>query len=276
MSGSSLGDVTRIVGAPGTTLQIRCFDPVLADLSVDGGPRVVLGSTGQAGTDLTVASPWGMVIGSGDTASRPASPPVGTLRYNTDLGVVEVYKVSGWRLVAPQIEDPPPTGFAARTPTIRYDAGVPAGGVTVTGLSNHDWIVVWLSHTRINPNRDLDLLFYDSGGTQLTSVENVAATTRSDGTTVTWTRSTADRVRLLEDTYVDSRTEFSIRLEIHNGVSNTGQAVVVGHAAYDDPATGTFSWCEIFGRVGSATPVDRIQLSSTGSFASGHLFVYGV
>lgn len=41
-----------------------------------------------------------MTVPVGTTAERPASPAVGMLRYNTDLGVMEQYTSSGWMAIA--------------------------------------------------------------------------------------------------------------------------------------------------------------------------------
>ena len=57
----------------------------------NGGTPDLLGKT-----ELT--SPYFFVPPSGDTASRPQSCAPGTLRFNTDIGTLEVFKgdVLGW------------------------------------------------------------------------------------------------------------------------------------------------------------------------------------
>jgi len=45
-----------------------------------------------------------MQVQSGTTAQRPSSPPVGYVRYNTDLGFLEQYNATGWAGI-----DAPPT-----------------------------------------------------------------------------------------------------------------------------------------------------------------------
>ena len=54
----------------------------------NGGTPDLLGKT-----ELT--SPYFFVPPSGDTASRPQSCAAGTLRFNTDIGTLEVYKGDG-------------------------------------------------------------------------------------------------------------------------------------------------------------------------------------
>jgi hypothetical protein len=46
----------------------------------------------------------GIVVPSGATAERDPSVVVGTIRYNTDLGLIEQYNALGWQSV-----DAPPT-----------------------------------------------------------------------------------------------------------------------------------------------------------------------
>ena len=54
----------------------------------NGGTPDLLGKT-----ELT--SPYFFVPPSGDTASRPSSCAAGTIRFNTDIGTLEVYKGDG-------------------------------------------------------------------------------------------------------------------------------------------------------------------------------------
>ena len=48
----------------------------------------------------------------GNTASRPASPVVGELYYNTELKDLEQYTEDGWMLVAKQVPRIPAIGSA--------------------------------------------------------------------------------------------------------------------------------------------------------------------
>jgi len=47
---------------------------------------------------------YGITVPSGQQAERASSTVVGTLRYNTDLGLIEQYNALGWQSV-----DAPPT-----------------------------------------------------------------------------------------------------------------------------------------------------------------------
>ena len=60
----------------------------------NGGTPDLLGKT-----ELT--SPYFFVPPSGDTASRPQSCAAGTLRFNTDIGTLEVYRgdTIGWEQI---------------------------------------------------------------------------------------------------------------------------------------------------------------------------------
>ena len=58
-------------------------------------------------TELT--SPYFFVPPSGDTKSRPASCAPGTLRFNTDIGTLEVYRgdTIGWEQIQRNPSAPP-------------------------------------------------------------------------------------------------------------------------------------------------------------------------
>lgn len=50
---------------------------------------------------ITIGISGGMVMPKGNTAERPTSPAQGTLRYNTDLGALEVFDNSlSWQPVS--------------------------------------------------------------------------------------------------------------------------------------------------------------------------------
>ena len=58
---------------------------------------------GNAGPDLvgitTMTSPYYFVPPSGSTAERPQSPPPGMLRFNTDIGRLEVWRNDHWATI---------------------------------------------------------------------------------------------------------------------------------------------------------------------------------
>ena len=67
---------------------------------------------GNAGPDLvgitTLTSPYYFVPPSGTTAERPSSPPPGMLRFNTDIGRLEVWRNDHWATIlgeSPELGD---------------------------------------------------------------------------------------------------------------------------------------------------------------------------
>ena len=58
---------------------------------------------GSGGPDLvgitTMTSPYYFVPPSGSTAERPQSPPPGMLRFNTDIGRLEVWRNDHWATI---------------------------------------------------------------------------------------------------------------------------------------------------------------------------------
>ena len=58
---------------------------------------------GSGGPDLvgitTMTSPYYFVPPSGSTAERPSSPPPGMLRFNTDIGRLEVWRNDHWATI---------------------------------------------------------------------------------------------------------------------------------------------------------------------------------
>ena len=58
---------------------------------------------GSSGPDLvgltTMTSPYYFVPPSGSTAERPSSPPPGMLRFNTDIGRLEVWRNDHWATI---------------------------------------------------------------------------------------------------------------------------------------------------------------------------------
>jgi hypothetical protein len=52
-------------------------------------------ATANASLDMSQKTD-GILLPQGSSAQRPSSPPVGTLRWNTDLNSIEYYTASGW------------------------------------------------------------------------------------------------------------------------------------------------------------------------------------
>ena len=90
---------------------------------------------GNAGPDLvgitTMTSPYYFVPPSGSTAERPQSPPPGMLRFNTDIGRLEVWRNDHWATIlgeSPNLGDQNQTNSAGGTGT----RGLFGGGYVVS------------------------------------------------------------------------------------------------------------------------------------------------
>ena len=77
---------------------------------------------GSGGPDLvgitTMTSPYYFVPPSGSTAERPSSPPPGMLRFNTDIGRLEVWRNDHWATIlgeSPNLGDQNQTNSAGGT-----------------------------------------------------------------------------------------------------------------------------------------------------------------
>jgi len=86
---------------------------------------------GSGGPDLvgitTLTSPYYFVPPSGSTAERPSSPPPGMLRFNTDIGRLEVWRNDHWATIlgeSPNLGDQNNTNSSGGTGT----RGLRAGG----------------------------------------------------------------------------------------------------------------------------------------------------
>ena len=79
---------------------------------------------GSGGPDLvgitTMTSPYYFVPPSGSTAERPSSPPPGMLRFNTDIGRLEVWRNDHWATIlgeSPNLGDQNNTNSSGGTGT---------------------------------------------------------------------------------------------------------------------------------------------------------------
>jgi len=100
---------------------------------------------GSGGPDLvgitTMTSPYYFVPPSGSTAERPSSPPPGMLRFNTDIGRLEVWRNDHWATIlgeSPNLGDQNNTNSSGGTGT----RGVLMGGGNPTLLNDIDYITV--------------------------------------------------------------------------------------------------------------------------------------
>ena len=99
----------------------------------NGGPDLVGNST--------MSSPHYFVPPSGTTAERPESPPPGMLRFNTDIGRLEVWRNDHWATIlgeSPNLGDNNNTNSTGGTGT----RGVIMGGGTPSPVNEMDYITV--------------------------------------------------------------------------------------------------------------------------------------
>ena len=89
---------------------------------------------GSGGPDLvgitTMTSPYYFVPPSGSTAERPQDPPPGMLRFNTDIGRLEVWRNDHWATIlgeSPNLGDTNNSNSTGGTGT----RGLHGGGVLV-------------------------------------------------------------------------------------------------------------------------------------------------
>jgi hypothetical protein len=99
------------------------------DTLTTGGAANVGGTLAVAGTlsaaeDIQFTGTGRVKVPSGTTAQRPASPSVGSLRFNTTLGFLENYNGTEWRLVSP---DPTPAQVSDQLNTSTGYFQVPKG-----------------------------------------------------------------------------------------------------------------------------------------------------
>ena len=101
---------------------------------------------GNAGPDLvgitTFTSPHYFVPPSGSTAERPSSPPPGMLRFNTDIGRLEVWRNDHWATIlgeSPNLGNQNVTNSAGGTGTRAiFGAGYGGSG----GLDDMDYVTI--------------------------------------------------------------------------------------------------------------------------------------
>ena len=100
---------------------------------------------GSGGPDLvgitTMTSPYYFVPPSGSTAERPSSPPPGMLRFNTDIGRLEVWRNDHWATIlgeSPNLGDQNNSNSTGGTGT----RAVFGGGYAPGGTDHMDYITI--------------------------------------------------------------------------------------------------------------------------------------
>ena len=236
---------------------------------VDG--NITLDPTGNAIVEITGTG--GVSIPSGDTSERPAPAIEGTLRYNTDSGIVEIYNGSSWISVGANlsvISNQTIEGDGS-TDTFTLDQEATAAGiiVTINGVSQ-------------TPGVDYDV----TSGDQITftstpivsdtvqvrfisSITTVSALTNTSGNTTVTTTSTGNIdfeinsstvAQITNASILDISAAHSLQLPAYtvsqaSGLSNvaTGQVIYVSDGASGSPCLAVYSgggWKQI--AIGSA------------------------
>ena len=130
---------------------------------------------GNAGPDLvgitTMTSPYYFVPPSGSTAERPSDPPPGMLRFNTDIGRLEVWRNDHWATIlgeSPNLGDHNAGSGESRAGTgVR---GLFAGGNTPT-LKNE---IEYISISTLGNSQDFGNLQTASTGNAVSSPLHIA------------------------------------------------------------------------------------------------------
>ena len=98
---------------------------------------------GNGGPDLvgitTMTSPYYFVPPSGSTAERPSSPPPGMLRFNTDIGRLEVWRNDHWATI---LGESPNLGGGTGSNTGTGTRGLTGGGYVTTKREEIDYFTI--------------------------------------------------------------------------------------------------------------------------------------
>ena len=153
---------------------------------------------GSAGPDLvgitTFTSPYYFVPPSGSTAERPQSPPPGMLRFNTDIGRLEVWRNDHWATIlgeSPNLGNQNVTNSAGGTGT----RAVFAGGYNAGNKNHMDYVTVDtlgnaqdfgdLATSKLSPAGYSSRVFgYSSGGAILAHTDRFVFASTGDATDV--------------------------------------------------------------------------------------------
>lgn len=153
MSGSGLVAVLN-----GTTVTPRTIQGTTSEISVTNGNAFAGNPVLGLASNPVLPGSEGTVLPAGGTASRPASPTNGTLRYNNDSGVFEGYANNAWGSIA--------TGGGVTS--IATGNGLTGGPITSTGTISIDTTVVaTLSDTQTLTNKTIS-----GSSNTLTSIAN--------------------------------------------------------------------------------------------------------
>lgn len=211
--GTGDGTVTNVQG---TTNQI----------SVVNGTTVPVISIAQ---NPTLPGTGGVILPSGNTAARPVTATNGTIRYNTELAVFEVYISGAWATLS--------AGGVGVT-SVATGTGLQGGPITSTGTISIDTTVVaTLTDTQTLINKTI------SGSTNtFSNIPNSALTNSSLtlGTTNVALGATASTLAGLTSVTVTQDPTTALQLATKQYVDAVAQSLNI-HAACDAATTGSLA-----------------------------------
>jgi len=195
-------------------------------ISVVNGTTVPVISIAQ---NPTLPGTGGTILPSGNTAARPAAAVNGTIRYNTELGVFEVYVNSAWATLA--------AGGTGVT-SVGTGNGLLGGPITTTGTLTIDTtIVATLTDTQTLINKTIN-----GSANTFSNIPNSALTNSSLtlGTTNVALGATALTLAGLTSVEVTQDPTSALQLATKQYVDAVAQGLNV-HAACDAATTGTLA-----------------------------------
>ena len=163
--------------------------------------------------DANSSSNGAFSIPTGNTASRPANPQLGALRYNTTLGLVEVYTINGWTSVigaVPTITNVTPSSFDGNigTPFTIFGTGFQSDAsvrfITANGSEYIASTVIYSNSTVLQATTPRDFSIAESPlDVKIIQSNSTATTTATDviqcGASPIWNTSSGTIATIYED-----------------------------------------------------------------------------
>ena len=197
----------------------------------------------------------GIVVPNGATADRDPSVVVGTIRYNTDLGLIEQYNALGWQSV-----DAPPT-VSSITGIINENSN---STITITGSNFKTGAIVSIEGPAVSGiPRNLVTTYVSA--TQLTAASNAAAVNYVGGQVfdVKVTNPSGLASTLASAGTIDRDPLWTTPAGSLGTVFDRGRSVVFTVAASDPDGTGTISYSLTSGSLPSGATLN----SSSGAIS---------
>lgn len=170
-----------------------------------------------------------VVLPTGNTASRPGSPSVGLLRYNTDEAAIEFYSSTGWKVSKAPLgtyENPATSGMAiynsGQTSSGVYWLKTP-GGTPFEAYIKMDYGGGWINlNKNLGPYTNVLTSSYGTGGSDmLTGASNVdvsalncANSTHAQAQSLSCSGSSGRSVVSLNSTFASNFSITQVRLKV--------------------------------------------------------------